>query len=158
MRLTSFGMFAIMRETTTKIWDLERRNSEMKLNAIHHVAIIVSDIQAAKDFYVHKLGFNVIRENYREQRKDWKLDLKIGDGAEAIELEIFAELNPPKRVSRPEACGLRHLAFHVDDIVAVVAELKKCGIECEPIRYDDYTNKKMTFFFDPDGLPLELHE
>lgn len=84
--------------------------------------------------------------------------MKIGDGAEAIELEIFAELNPPKRVSRPEACGLRHLAFHVDDIVAVVAELKKCGIECEPIRYDDYTNKKMTFFFDPDGLPLELHE
>lgn len=130
----------------------------MKLNAIHHVAIIVSDIQAAKDFYVHKLGFEVIRENYREQRKDWKLDLKIGDGAEAIELEIFAELNPPKRVSRPEACGLRHLAFHVDDIEAVVAELKKCGIECEPIRYDNYTNKKMTFFFDPDGLPLELHE
>ena len=130
----------------------------MKLNRIHHIAIIVSDFFASKNFYVEKLGFKIIRENYREQRKDWKLDLKIGDGAEAIELEIFAELNPPKRVSRPEACGLRHLAFHVDDIVAVVAELKKCGIECEPIRYDDYTNKKMTFFFDPDGLPLELHE
>ena len=114
----------------------------MKLSAIHHVAIIVSDIQAAKDFYVHKLGFEIIRENYRDQRKDWKLDLKIGDRAEAIELEIFAELNPPKRISRPEACGLRHLAFRVEDIEAVVAELEKRGIECEPIRYDDYTHKK----------------
>ena len=92
----------------------------MKLNAIHHVAIIVSDIEAAKDFYVKKLGFEVIRENYREQRNDWKLDLRIGDGAEAIELEIFAELNPPKRVTRPEACGLRHLAFRVEDIEEAV--------------------------------------
>ncbi|EOS43841.1 glyoxylase I family protein [Lachnospiraceae bacterium MD335] len=130
----------------------------MKLNAIHHVAIIVSDIEAAKDFYVKKLGFEVIRENYREQRNDWKLDLRIGDGAEAIELEIFAELNPPKRVTRPEACGLRHLAFRVEDIEEAVAELEKCGIECEPIRYDEYTQNRMTFFFDPDGLPLELHE
>ncbi len=126
----------------------------MKLNAIHHVAIIVSDIEAAKDFYVKKLGFEVIRENYREQRNDWKLDLRIGDGAEAIELEIFAELNPPKRVTRPEACGLRHLAFRVEDIEEAVAELEKCGIECEPIRYDEYTQNRMTFFFDPDGLPL----
>lgn len=130
----------------------------MKLSAIHHVAIIVSDIQSAKDFYVHKLGFEVVRENYREQRNDWKLDLKIGDGSEAIELEIFAEPNPPKRISQPEACGLRHLAFHVEDVEAVAAELAERGIECEPIRYDDYTHKKMTFFFDPDGLPLELHE
>lgn len=130
----------------------------MKLSAIHHVAIIVSDIKAAKDFYVDKLGFEVIRENYREQRTDWKLDLKIGDGAEAIELELFVEPNPPKRINRPEACGLRHLAFRVEDIEAVVAELKKRGIECEPIRHDDYTQKRMTFFFDPDGLPLELHE
>lgn len=130
----------------------------MKLDTIHHVAIIVSDIQAARDFYVHKLGFEVIRENYRDQRKDWKLDLKIGDGEDAIELEIFAESNPPRRVSRPEACGLRHLAFRVEDVAAAVEELKRRGIECEPIRYDEYTNKKMTFFFDPDGLPLELHE
>ena len=130
----------------------------MKLNAIHHVAIIVSDIEAVKDFYVKKLGFEVIRENYREQRNDWKLDLRIGDGAEAIELEIFAELNPPKRVTRPEACGLRHLAFRVEDIEEAVAELEKCGIECGPIRYDEYTQNRMTFFFDPDGLPLELHE
>lgn len=130
----------------------------MKLNAIHHIAIIVSDIQAAKEFYVQKLGFEIIRENYRDERKDWKLDLKIGEGAEAIELEIFAEPNPPQRVTRPEACGLRHLAFRVEDIMAVVDELEKLGIECEPIRYDAYTQKRMTFFFDPDGLPLELHE
>ncbi len=130
----------------------------MKLNAIHHIAIIVSDIEAAKEFYVQKLGFEIIRENYRDERKDWKLDLKIGEGAEAIELEIFAEPNPPQRITRPEACGLRHLAFRVEDIMAVVDELEKLGIECEPIRYDAYTQKRMTFFFDPDGLPLELHE
>ena len=130
----------------------------MKLSAIHHVAIIVSDIQAAKDFYVDKLGFTVVRENYRDQRNDWKLDLKIGEGEEAVELEIFAEPNPPKRVSRPEACGLHHLAFHVEDVEATAAELAERGIPCEPVRQDDYTHKKMTFFFDPDGLPLELHE
>lgn len=130
----------------------------MKLHAIHHVAIIVSDFEAARKFYVDKLGFEVIRENYREQRQDWKLDLKVGDGADAIELEIFAEQNPPRRINRPEACGLRHLAFRVDDITEAVAELQKQGIQCEPIRYDEYTNKRMTFFFDPDGLPLELHE
>ena len=125
---------------------------------IHHVAIIVSDYEKAKEFYVEKLGFEVIRENFREEREDWKLDLRIGEGPEATELEIFAEKNPPKRVNRPEACGLRHLAFRVDDIEAVVQELKMLGIECEPIRRDTYTDKKMTFFFDPDGLPLELHE
>ncbi|MEY8523504.1 VOC family protein [bacterium 1XD8-76] len=130
----------------------------MKWNAIHHVAIIVSDIHAAKEFYVDKLGFEVVRENYRDHRKDWKLDLRIGDGPEAVELEIFAEPDPPRRVTRPEACGLRHLAFRVEDVESAAAELEKCGIECEPIRYDEYTQKRMTFFFDPDGLPLELHE
>lgn len=130
----------------------------MQLSMIHHVAIIVSDYEKAKEFYVEKLGFEVIRENFREEQEDWKLDLRIGDGSDATELEIFAEKNPPKRVNRPEACGLRHLAFRVDDIEAVVQELKMLGIECEPIRRDTYTDKKMTFFFDPDGLPLELHE
>lgn len=130
----------------------------MKLNAVHHVAIIVSDFQAAKEFYVQKLGFEIVRENYREQRNDWKLDLRLGDGADAMELEIFAEPNPPKRVTRPEACGLRHLAFRVEDVEAAVAELQQRGVECEPIRWDEYTQKRMTFFFDPDGLPLELHE
>ncbi len=130
----------------------------MQLSAIHHIAIIVSDYEKAKEFYVEKLGFEVIRENFRKEREDWKLDLRIGEGPDATELEIFAEKNPPKRVNRPEACGLRHLAFRVENIEAVVQELKMLGIECEPIRRDTYTDKKMTFFFDPDGLPLELHE
>ena len=127
----------------------------MHLSSIHHIAIIVSDYAAAKDFYVNKLGFQVIRENYRPERRDWKLDLRISD---TVELEIFVEENPPRRVNRPEACGLRHLAFHVDDVEAVVGELAELGISCEPVRTDTYTGKKMTFFFDPDGLPLELHE
>nr|WP_330400054.1 VOC family protein [Pseudobutyrivibrio ruminis] len=122
---------------------------------IHHVAIIVSDYEKSKDFYVNKLGFEIIRENFRPQKNDWKLDLRIN---ESTELEIFAPQNPPKRPSYPEACGLRHLAFEVDDIVNTVNELNAIGIECEPIRTDEFTNKKMTFFFDPDGLPLELHE
>ena len=126
----------------------------MKLAAIHHVAIIVSDYEKSKDFYVNKLGFAIVRENFRKERNDWKLDLRVGEGADAIELEIFAEPNPPKRVNRPEACGLRHLAFRVDDVEATVAELEQMGIGCEPIRLDSYTQKKMTFFFDPDGLPL----
>ena len=100
----------------------------------------------------------IVRENFRKERNDWKLDLRVGEGADAIELEIFAEPNPPKRVNRPEACGLRHLAFRVEDVEATVAELEQMGIGCEPIRLDSYTQKKMTFFFDPDGLPLELHE
>jgi len=122
---------------------------------IHHVAIIVSDYEKSKDFYVNKLGFEIIRENFRPQKNDWKLDLRIN---ESTELEIFAPQNPPKRPSYPEACGLRHLAFAVDDIVNTVNELNAIGIECKPIRIDEFTNKKMTFFFDPDGLPLELHE
>ncbi|WP_413497284.1 VOC family protein [Carnobacterium maltaromaticum] len=126
----------------------------MNLQALHHVAIIVSDYQKSKEFYVDLLGFEVIRENYRPERNDHKLDLKFGNS----ELEIFAMPNNPKRVSNPEACGLRHLAFKVDDIEEVIAELAAKGIDCEPIRIDDYTNEKMTFFFDPDGLPLELHE
>ncbi|SFN93360.1 glyoxylase I family protein [Pseudobutyrivibrio sp. JW11] len=127
----------------------------MNLSMIHHVAIIVSDYEKSKDFYVNKLGFEIIRENFRPQKNDWKLDLRIN---ESTELEIFAPQNPPKRPSYPEACGLRHLAFVVDDIVNTVNELNAIGIECEPIRTDEFTNKKMTFFFDPDGLPLELHE
>ncbi|NFI94706.1 VOC family protein [Clostridium sp. ZBS14] len=126
----------------------------MNLNTIHHVAIIVSDYEKSKDFYVNKLGFNIIRENYRPDRDDYKLDLKLGD----CELEIFGMENSPKRVSRPEACGLRHLAFKVGCIEDIISELNEKGIETEPIRIDEFTNKKMTFFFDPDGLPLELHE
>lgn len=126
----------------------------MKLTALHHIAIIVSDYKKSKEFYVDKLGFEIIRENYRQGREDYKLDLKMGD----IELEIFGVNNPPKRVTRPEACGLRHLAFKVDNIDETIEELKKLQIECEPVRIDEFSNKRMTFFFDPDMLPLELHE
>lgn len=127
----------------------------MKLNSVHHIAIIVSDIEKAREFYIKKLGFEAIRENYRKERDDWKLDLRVD---EHTELEVFAEKNPPKRVNRPEACGLRHLAFRVESVEETVKELDEIGIECEPIRTDTYTGEKMTFFFDPDGLPLEIHE
>ena len=126
----------------------------MVLNMVHHVAIIVSDYEKSREFYVEKLELPVIRENYRESREDYKLDLQVGN----IELEIFGVKNPPKRVTNPEARGLRHLAFKVDDIEAAVEWLKKKGIETEPVRWDEYTQKRMTFFRDPDNLPLELHE
>lgn len=126
----------------------------MQLDTIHHVAIIVSDYQKSREFYVDKLGFEVIRENYREEREDYKLDLKLG----ACELEIFGIATAPKRPNFPEACGLRHLAFKVTNIEKVIAELSELGIPCEPLRTDTFTGEKMTFFFDPDGLPLELHE
>lgn len=126
----------------------------MNLKSVHHIAIIVSDHDRALDFYVNKLGFSVIRDCFRQERSDWKTDLAL-DG---LELEIFTRENPPKRPSYPEACGLRHLAFRVADIEAAVAELAEKGIVCEPIRMDPYTKTRMTFFADPDGLPLELHE
>ena len=127
----------------------------MRLDAIHHIAIIVSDYAVSKDFYVNKLGFGIVRENYRSDKQDWKLDLSVSSDTE---LEIFAPKSPPKRPSHPEACGLRHLAFHVEDIERTVRELEDMGVPCEPIREDTFTKKRMTFFFDPDGLPLEIHE
>lgn len=126
----------------------------MKLNKIHHVAIIASNYERSKHFYVNILGLEVIREVYREERDSYKLDLKIGDE----QIELFSFKNPPKRPSYPEACGLRHLAFEVDDIEETVEELKENGIEVEDIRIDEYTNCRFTFFEDPDGLPLELYE
>ena len=127
----------------------------MNFSAIHHVAIIVSDYEASREFYVERRGLEVVRENWRPEKRDWKLDLRVNP---TTELEIFAPENPPARPSYPEACGLRHLAFRVSDIEAAVAELAERGIECEPIRTDDFTGERMTFFSDPDGLPLELHE
>lgn len=127
----------------------------MQLSVIHHIAIIVSDYARSKDFYVNKLGFTVIRENFRPEKNDWKLDLRVN---ETTELEIFGVSNPPKRVTRPEAAGLRHLAFYTEDIEKTEAELKRMGIEVEPIRVDEFTGTRFTFFADPDGLPLELHE
>ena len=126
----------------------------MFLNQVHHVAIIASDYEKTRNFYVDLLELPVIREVYREERDDYKLDLQVGD----MELEIFGVKNPPKRVTNPEACGLRHLAFKVEDIEVAVKWLNDKGIETEPIRWDPYTEKRMTFFRDPDDLPLELHE
>lgn len=127
----------------------------MNLNAIHHIAIICSDKDAAVDFYHNKLGFPVIRSNFRQGRQDWKIDLKLND---TTELELFIMKDRPARVSNPEAYGLRHLAFAVPSVSATVAELEAKGITCEPVRMDAYTNKPMTFFRDPDGLPIEIHE
>lgn len=126
----------------------------MVLNKLHHVAIICSDYQAAKDFYVNKLQFPLIREVYRPERKDYILTLLVGN----VEIELFIMENPPLRVTNPEACGLRHLAFHVENIEPAVAALNAQGIKTEPIRVDPFTGGRMTFFRDPDGLPLELHE
>ena len=123
-------------------------------DALHHVAIIVSDYQVSRRFYVEKLGLPIVRENYRPERGDWKLDLRVG----AVELEIFSNPSAPERPTYPEARGLRHLAFRVEDVAAAAAELARRGIPCEPIRTDPYTGGRMTFFHDPDGLPLELHE
>ena len=126
----------------------------MDLTSVHHVAIIGTDYQRTREFYVDKLGFAVIRDTRRPEKGDCKLDLRLN----GLELEVFIKPDAPKRPSYPEACGLRHLAFRVTDVPAVVAELAEKGIACEPIRTDDLTGEQMTFFFDPDGLPLELHE
>ena len=126
----------------------------MKLDRIHHVAIIASDYEKSKDFYVNKLGLPLIREVYRQERNDYILTLLVGN----VEVELFVEENPPQRVTNPEARGLRHLAFHVEDIEETVKELNALGIPTEPIRVDPYTGTRMTFFRDPDQLPLELHE
>ena len=127
----------------------------MIFDSIHHIAIIASDYNKAKDFYVNKLGLKINREVERKEREDFIIFL---DGGENIEIELFIEKNPPKRLTRPEARGLRHLAFRVDDIYKSVEELKKRGIETEEIRIDPLNGKHMTFFFDPDRLPLEIRE
>ena len=126
----------------------------MNLQTVHHIAIIGSDYEKAKHFYVEQLGFSVIRENYRAERDDYKIDLQLN----GMELELFIIKNCPKRPSYPEAYGLRHLAFAVESVEQTVRELEEKGIATEPIRVDEYTGRKMTFFYDPDGLPLEIHE
>ena len=132
----------------------ERGKYAMNLKKVHHIAIIGSNYEKSRRFYVDLLGFSVIRENYRPERDDYKIDLQL-DG---MELELFIIKNCPKRPSYPEAYGLRHLAFAVDSVDDTVRELNKKGIPTEPIRVDAYTGKKMTFFYDPDNLPLEIHE
>jgi glyoxylase I family protein len=125
------------------------------LSAIHHIAIICSDYQRSKSFYTEVLGLSVTAEHYREERKSWKLDLSL-NGRYVIELFSFP--HPPQRVSRPEARGLRHLAFEVTNLDQAVNELNQKGVTTEPIRIDEYTGKRFTFFTDPDHLPLEFYE
>ncbi|MCS3554418.1 MULTISPECIES: VOC family protein [unclassified Sphingobacterium] len=129
----------------------------MKLNLqqVHHIAIICSDYEKSKKFYTELLGFTIIQEVYRENRNSYKLDLALNGN---YIIELFSFPNPPKRPSRPEAVGLRHLAFAVQDISKEVQLLQQSDISVEPIRVDKLTNKKFTFFEDPDGLPIELYE
>lgn len=127
----------------------------MKLNKVHHIAIICSDYPKSKHFYTDILGLEIIQEVYREARDSYKLDLKLNEN---YVIELFSFPNPPARPSRPEALGLRHLAFEVDDVAAAAAELNGKGVQTEPIRIDEYTGKRFTFFADPDDLPLEFYE
>ena len=127
----------------------------MQLQRIHHIAIICSDYEKSKHFYVNVLGCEIVAETYRSARNSYKLDLRLsnGDG-----IELFSFLTPPQRPTQPEACGLRHLAFAVTDLEGAVAELNHQGVATEPIRVDELTGKRFTFFRDPDNLPLELYE
>ena len=124
------------------------------IRRIHHVALIVSDYPRAKRFYTEILGLPVVAETWRAERLSYKLDLAVPGGAQ---IELFSFPDPPPRPTRPEARGLRHLAFAVDDVEAEVARLEALGVPCEPVRIDELTGRKFTFFFDPDGLPLELY-
>lgn len=127
----------------------------MKINQIHHVAIICSDYDRSKHFYTKILGFSIIKETFRATRNSYKLDLSVGNGAQ---IELFSFPDPPERPSFPEARGLRHLALAVDDLDGAIAHLNQSGVETEPIRLDELTGKRFTFFQDPDALPLELYE
>lgn len=122
---------------------------------IHHIAIICSDYEVSKKFYTEVLGLHIIREVYREARQSYKLDLAIG---EHYVIELFSFPNPPERPSRPESCGLRHLAFSVDNVEEKRNELIEKGLDCEDIRIDEFTDKKFFFTTDPDNLPLEFYE
>jgi len=122
---------------------------------IHHIAIICSDYEVSKKFYTEVLGLNIVREVYREARQSYKLDLAIG---EHYVIELFSFPNPPARPSTPESCGLRHLAFSVDNVEEKRTELVEKGLDCEDIRIDEFTDKKFFFTTDPDRLPLEFYE
>lgn len=122
---------------------------------IHHIAIICSDYEVSKKFYTEILGLNIIREVYREERQSYKLDLAI---EEHYVIELFSFPNPPQRPSRPESCGLRHLAFSVENVNEKREELIQKGLNCEEIRIDEFTGKEFFFTQDPDDLPLEFYE
>jgi glyoxylase I family protein len=127
----------------------------LSINVVHHVAIICADYSVSKRFYTEVLGFAIIAETYRSERKSYKLDLKVN---EHFQIELFSFPEPPLRGSRPEACGLRHIAFLSTDIHGDVASLQAFGVEVEPIRKDELTGKLFTFFADPDQLPIELYQ
>ena len=127
----------------------------MQLLGIHHVAVIASDYARSRRFYVEVLCLPVLAEHYRPARDSWKLDLCLPDGGQ---IELFSFPGPPPRPRRPEACGLRHLAFSVDNLDSAVKHLEAHGVACEAIRIDPFTDKRFTFFNDPDGLPLELYQ
>ncbi|MDE5821983.1 MAG: VOC family protein [Paramuribaculum sp.] len=127
----------------------------MRLNKVHHIAIIASDYARSLDFYTGVLGLSIISENYRPERDSYKTDLALNGN---YIIELFSFLNPPARLSHPEATGLRHLAFEVDDINKAVEELDAKGIDHEQLRTDEYTGKRFIFFQDPDGLPIEFYE
>lgn len=129
--------------------------SGLQLKQVHHIAIIARDYPLSRAFYCDILGFTLVEEVYREARDSWKGDLAL-NGQYVIELFSFP--HPPARPSHPEACGLRHLAFSVDDVAAAIAYLAERGVSCEAIRRDPLTGKDFTFFSDPDGLPLELYQ
>ena len=122
---------------------------------IHHIAIICSDYQVSKKFYTEILGLQILRNVYREERDSYKLDLGIGDH---YVIELFSFPNPPARPSRPESCGLRHLAFSVENIEEKRNEFTRKGLICEDIRIDEFTDRKFFFTQDPDDLPLEFYE
>lgn len=124
-------------------------------NKIDHVAIICSDYSTSKHFYTEIMQLQIVQETYREARDSYKLDLQV---SATTQIELFSFPNPPARVDRPEACGLRHLAFSVTDIESCIAYLESRGVACESLRIDDLTGKRFTFFNDPDGLPLELYQ
>ena len=126
----------------------------MYLKKQHHIAVICSDYEKSKEFYIDKLGFELYREFYRPEQNDYLRMLRQGDTV----IELFVRADAPQRVNNPEALGLRHLAFRVEDIEPAVAWLNSLGIETEPVRVDPYNGGRFTFFKDPDGLPLELHE
>lgn len=127
----------------------------LNLQAIHHIAIICSDYEKSKHFYTKILGFKVDREVFRSERQSYKLDLSLNSH---YCIELFSFPDPPERVSRPEACGLRHIAFQVENIEAAIKELQTREVFPEPVRVDEFTGKKFTFFSDPDNLPIELYE
>jgi len=122
---------------------------------LHHIAILCSNYERTKDFYALILGFRVLQETHRAERTSWKLDLV---SAEGLRLEVFSFPQPPPRPTQPEACGLRHLAFVVENLDAAVSHLHQAGVDVEPVRTDELTGKRFTFFKDPDDLPLELYE